>query len=323
MNNAIFCALTVITLSSAFQSCKQEPNKFKVGYLPIAECLPLYVAKEKGYFEKFGLEVELVSESGGPAVFKGLENDAIDIGFSNVVTLVKQNNLGKDYKSIYGATYETETNHNHAIFGRKDTTSEINGDSKFGVNAWNNIEQLMLLNFLKQNGVALTKDLLTHIVEIPFPQMLSNLKDKNIDFACMVEPSITIAKRDTGELKYFGNHYQPSKANKILVATYVAKQSTIKEKREDVNSFIAAMALATKYINENNTESRDFIKKYSRIDEKLLSKISLPEFSNQIDESELSKIIQLMYNEDLNFDRSFISKPENIISASNLIFKNE
>jgi NitT/TauT family transport system substrate-binding protein len=323
MKKTVFYALAVLMLSTAFESCTTKSNKIKVGYLPIAECLPLYVAKEKGYFEKYGLEVELVSESGGPAVFKELEAGAIEIGFSNVVTLVKQNNAGKDYNSVFGATYETATNINHAIFGRKDSPISLDSNAKFGVNARNNVEELMLLHFLKGKGMTLNKKLLTHFVEVPFPQMLSSLRDKNIDYGCVVEPSITIAKNDTISLKYVGNHYPATESNKVLVATYVSKKSTINAKKKDIDSFIKAMSDATDYINGKNADPRDFIKKYAKIDEKLLPKISLPEFSAKIDETELSEIIELMYSTELNFNNSFIANPENKISATSLIFKYE
>ncbi len=320
--------LTLLILSALLffgcNSCKtKKTNKIKVGYLAIAECLPLYVAKEKGFFEKYGLEVELVSESGGPSVFKELEAGSIEIGFSNVVTLIKQNNAGKEYKSIFGATYETATNINHAIYGRNNSLTLIDSNSKFGINARNNIEELMLLHYLKEKGITLNKNLLTHFVEVPFPQMLSSLKDNNIDYACVVEPLIAIAKDDTIQFKYTGNHYPSSEVNKVLVATYVSKNSTIEGRNEEIKNFIKAMAEATDYINNKNFDSRDFIKKYSKIDSKLLPKISLPEFSNIINETELSQIIELMYSKELNFNNSFITNPENKVNYSGLIYKSE
>jgi NitT/TauT family transport system substrate-binding protein len=323
MKKFILNALLVAILCLLFQSCSHKINRIRVGYLPIAECLPLYVAKEKGFFEKYGLEVELVSESGGPSVFKELDAGSIDIGFSNVVTLIKHNNAGKNFISIFGATYETEININHAIFGRNDRITRLNDHSRFGINARNNIEELMLLHFLEGRGINLSRDLLTHFVEIPFPQMLSSLGNKNIDFACVVEPAITIAKNDSSSFLYMGNHYSSSKSSKVLVATYVSKETTLDLRKSEIDNFILAMTESTTFINSFNSNSRDFIKKYSKIDDKLLNKISLPEFSAKIDETSLNEIIEMMYSETLNFNKSFILNPENRISTVKLIYRNE
>lgn len=319
MKNQLNSILTLLILSLLFSSCNKKTDTIKIGYLPIAECLPLYVAKEKGYFEKYGLKVDLISESGGPNVFNDLEVGAIDIGFSNVVTLVKQTNAGRDYKSIFGATYETIKNTNHSIFCRKDFSGSLD-ESIFGINARDNIEELMLLNYLKSKGVEINNEILKNLKVIPFPQMLSALQDKEIDLACVVEPAITIAKNDTNSFKYVGNHYEVNDTSKVLVATYVAKSSTIKLKKSDIDKFNKAMVEATIYIKENNLDARTFVLTYCKINEALLNRILLPEFSIKIDEHELMKIVDIMYNPEININSSFITKPDKRIIISDLIY---
>ncbi|HMK24957.1 MAG TPA: ABC transporter substrate-binding protein [Chitinophagaceae bacterium] len=315
LKSVLIIAVSIIL----FSSCKGKSKSIKVGYLPIAECLPLYVAKEKGFFEKYGLEVELVSEPNGPTVFKELDAGAIDIGFSNVVTLIKQTNAGKSYKSIFGATYETINNTNHAIFGR--TNDKIDFDKAiFGINAHKNIEELMLLSFLNSKGYIIDSSIQSRFKEIPFPQMLSSLKDKEIDYACIVEPGITIAKNDTSKYSYVGNHYSVDSNNKVLVATYVSTAKKISDNPKEIKKFIQAMQEATDYINNGNNDTRNFILTYSKLPENLLNKISLSEFSTMIDEKEFNKIIDLMYNPSLNVNNSFISNPSKKVDYNSIIF---
>lgn len=314
-------AVMIIAVSIIFfPSCNEKTKPIKVGYLPIAECLPLYVAKEKGLFEKYGLEIELVSEPGGPTVFKELDAGAIDIGFSNVVTLIKQSNAGKSYKSIFGATYETMNNTNHSIFGRSNENISLDS-AIFGVNAHKNIEELMLINFLNSKGIKIDSTIQSRFKEIPFPQMLSSLKDKEIDFACIVEPAITIAKNDMVNCKYNGNHYPVTSENKVLVATYVSTSKTISLKTKEIKKFIQAMKEPTEYINAGNNDVRKYILTYSKIPEALLAKISLPEFTNSIDENEFNKIRDIMYNPIINVNNSFIVKPSNKVEFNTIIFK--
>lgn len=318
-NITLKIALVTITAIFLLTSCETKTKPIKIGYLPIAECLPLYVAKEKGFFEKYGLEVELVSEPSGPAIFKELDAGAINIGFSNVVTLIKQTNEGKFYNSVFGASYETEMNTNHSIFGRVNENISLE-KAIFCVNAHKNIEELMLINYLNSKGIKIDNSIQSRFKEIPFPQMLSSLSDREIDYACLVEPGITKAKNDTTKYRYLGNHYPVTKDNKVLVATYVSTCKNISENPKELEKFIKAMEEATDYINNGNNDTRNLILTYTKIPESLLNKLSLPEFSKNIDEFEFNEIIELMYNPVINVNNSFIPNPSKKVEFHNIIY---
>jgi len=313
---SILLAITLLIITS----CNTKTKPIKVGYLPIAECLPLYVAKEKGFFEKHGLEVELVSEPNGPTVFQEIDAGAIDIGFSNVVTLISQTNAGKSYKSIFGATYETVSNVNHSVFGRANENISLE-NAVFGINAHKNIEELMLINFLNSKGVKISNSIQSQFKVIPFPQMLSALSDKEIDYACIVEPGITRALSDTARYKYVGNHYPVTPESKVLVATYVSTDKNIKNSPIEIEKFVNAMIEATDYINGGNKDMRNFIMIYSKIPENLINKMSLPEFAKTIDKEGIEKIAQLMYDPIININNSFISNPSNKLEFNSIVYR--
>ena len=109
--------------------CTKEKDKIKVGYIPIAECAQLYVAQEMGFFEKEGLEVEMLSLAGGAQILNALNSGSVDIGFSNVVSLVLHRAQGSKFFSIFGATYETKEHQNHAIFINPSMDTTIVGES--------------------------------------------------------------------------------------------------------------------------------------------------------------------------------------------------
>ena len=60
-----------------------EPlKKLRVAYIPVLDCLQLYVAKEKGFFKDEGLELELRAVPSGPVIQTLLEAGEIDVGWS-------------------------------------------------------------------------------------------------------------------------------------------------------------------------------------------------------------------------------------------------
>jgi NitT/TauT family transport system substrate-binding protein len=317
-------ALLIIFVCFSAIGCgpKAQNSHLKIGYLPIAECLPLYIAKEKGFFEKYGLEVELISISGGPTVFKELNANSIDIGFSNVVTLIQYNNAGENFKSVFGGTYETKENINHAIYKRKGYKDSLMTVSNFGLNAQNNIEELMLINYLEHKGINVTDSVRQKFQAIPFPQMLSSLREGTIDYACLVEPFISLARRDSQAFEYVGNHYTALKENKILVATYVASELMISKNKKQIEAFIKAMTEATEYIKNNEEECRIQLLKYSKITEAIVKEIGLPQFEVAISPDQLDIIIKLMYAlKEKN--SSFIKNPDKQVKADEMIFSNE
>lgn len=308
----------LVLLIVAF-SCDTENSTVKIGYLPIAECLPLYVATEKGYFEEQGLNVELIPQSGGPNIFKELNSDNIDIGFSNVVTLINNNSFDKiKYKSVFGASLETENFVNHSIFKLNDNTKTT--DLKYGINARYNIEELMLRNFLLNKGISLTDSITENFIAIPFPKMLSQLKDKEVDNVCLVEPFLTMAKTDN-EISYVGNHYPVKNQKEILVATYASKTKFIEGNKEIIEKFNIAMSKAIDDINENEIATRDFLLQYTKISPRILKSISLSKFSKEIDIKDLQYIINLIKDEKINYDGNFFDKKSKIPSAEQLIYE--
>jgi len=74
---AVGAALTSYSISSAVAaSQKPEVTKVKLGYLPIVEAAPLIIAKEKGFFAKYGLtDVEISKQANW-----GAARDNVNIG---------------------------------------------------------------------------------------------------------------------------------------------------------------------------------------------------------------------------------------------------
>ena len=42
-----------------------EKKQLKIGFIALTDCAPIVIAKEKGFFEKYGLDVQVPKEGGG------------------------------------------------------------------------------------------------------------------------------------------------------------------------------------------------------------------------------------------------------------------
>jgi NitT/TauT family transport system substrate-binding protein len=308
LKNLLLFGLIFLFISSCG---KKEVGVLKIAYIPISECMPLYVAKEKGFFEKEGIKVELISLAGGAPILNAINSGDIHIGFSNVVSLVLNNVQGFSFVAVYGATYETSRNQNHALLVNKDFKINDLANSKIAVNTTRNIEELMVHKYLRSKNVKASND---NFIATGFPTMLPLLEAGSINIASIVEPFITIANQDTtNSFSYLTNHYL-STTEKTLVATYVCSKKFIETNNNLVEKFISAMQKATKFIKENEAESRYVVGLYTKIPKNLLSKIGLAEFSDEIDIHALDSVIKDMI--DFNYIES-LNKP----NAKDLVYR--
>jgi NitT/TauT family transport system substrate-binding protein len=62
------------------------PEKVKVAYVPIMKFATMYVAADRGLFEKYGLDVELERVKSGTEAIAFLTNNSVDVGGIAIVT---------------------------------------------------------------------------------------------------------------------------------------------------------------------------------------------------------------------------------------------
>lgn len=291
----LFVKILFLSLLFSFNSCSEKQSTLKIGYIPIAECVQLYVAQERGYFEELGLEVELISLAGGAKILNALNSGSVDVGFSNVVSLVIHRARGADFFSIFGGTYEDIKHQNHALVVNKNISNDNIGitlrGARIAVNTYKNIEELMVRKYVEDIGLA-WEDI--NRVETPFPRMLPLIESGEINAASIVEPFITIAKEDTtNSFSILANHYLTT-TPQSLVATYVSSEEFVTNNPEKTLNFRSAMDKATTFIEENELEAREIIGLYTKIPEGLLTRVGLSKFSSTVDEDLLQQTIDDM-----------------------------
>ena len=179
-----------------------EKINLDIGFVPLTDCAPLVVAKEKGFFAKHGLEeVNLSREPSWKAVLEGVASKRLDaaqmvaamplamtLGFESkaplpiVTSIVLSRNgnaitLDKDLfeqgvRSLedFAQLVKSSTDRNHTL-GMVHTTSMHN---------------LMLRYWLAAGGIHPDQDVTLTV--IPPAQMVSNLIANNIDGYCAGDP---------------------------------------------------------------------------------------------------------------------------------------
>src|SRR5699024_8685338 len=75
----------------------ENPVDIKIGYpTQGVSMLPLWIAEDKGIFEKYGINAELLYISGTPKVQETLNGGGIDVGLTGVDSVAKAKEVGVD-----------------------------------------------------------------------------------------------------------------------------------------------------------------------------------------------------------------------------------
>jgi len=260
----------------------QPLRQIKVGYIRIAESAHLYIGLSRSYFQDEGLDVRLQPMAGGNVILPAVEKGDLDIGFSNVISMILRNSTRPvddpgALKSLVGGTFERPGFSNHALLVRKGEfhtpTALASGPVRVAINTTRNIEQLALRRYLKAKGI---NESSIQVKEIPFPQMLRALEIKDVDVAAVVEPFIEPALR-TQRFDLLDRHYLVV-AHETPVATYVITRRWEREHPDLAAAFVRAFQKSSEFLKRQPQEARAIIGQYTGIPKEDLAIMGLPAF---------------------------------------------
>jgi len=277
---ALVCT-SILPAACTRQNTKQSanPTSIKVGYVPIADCLQLYVAQEKGLFTKQGLSVELVSLQSGTRIIEALLSNSLDVGISNVVTTMISHTKGVPIVGITGGPLETASRKTKALMvlnnSRISQPKDLAGKT-VAVNALRNIEHVMLRQYLEKNEVPVDS---VRVIEAPFPQMDGILKNGSADAVMAIEPYISLSRLNN-TARILGHPYTDVRPRNI-VSIYDVKEEWLQKNPETAKKFAAAIAEATDFINTNDAEARQILLKYTKLPAEVADKAFFPSRSIQ------------------------------------------
>jgi NitT/TauT family transport system substrate-binding protein len=250
----VLAAVMLMGLLSGFSTTKkpQENSTLRFGILPAESAIPIIVAKEKGFFAKDGVNVDITTF-----------NSPID------------RNIAVQAKKLDGIIADTMTAlvMDEGNFKMK-ITSDINEDFKLlaspgsGIDSFeklNNKKVSIVPNFVLQyimDEMAKKNNITYKTVVIPsFQARFEALLSNNIDGVVFTEPQATMLIAKGAKL------IATSKEYKMKAGTILFNDSVLKNQPKAVKNFYKAYNEAVEYINKTDAN------KYGSV----LTKYSFPE----------------------------------------------
>jgi NitT/TauT family transport system substrate-binding protein len=271
MTTALFSA--VVVLGTAMPASAQ--TKLTIAWGFAGDFLPVWVAKEKGFLEKHGLDATLIPLANGALAPSVLESGNAQIAFTTPSTLILAVAGGLDDVAISGAARLTKANPRTALVTRAGITVTKPEDligKRVGEPGINQAFDLNIKKWLTDHKIG--ADQFTPI-EAPFPQMGDLLKAKQIDVAIVIEPLLGRVLAEGAGTRSVDvlSENNPDQLGSI----WAAKRDWAAANKPAVASFRAALDDAIAFIRANTEDAKKVEIQYLKFAEP-----TLPSFATQI-----------------------------------------
>src|SRR6201996_6085543 len=173
---------------AAASSAKLEQTSITVGALPVVDSAGLYLANKLGYFKQEGLTVKVTSVAQSTQAIPDMLHGTIAvIAGANYVSFIEAQAKGTAQFKVLaeGVTCKPNTFGIAALPSSGITSAKGLAGKTVAVNLTNNIQTLSLNAVLKADGVDPSK---VKYVVVPFPNMISALKARQVNAISAVEP---------------------------------------------------------------------------------------------------------------------------------------
>ncbi len=282
---------------------KQQTKPVKFGYLPISGSLALFVAQDKGYFDKNGVKVELIKFESSNPLAESLVSGAIDaeIGTSTFVMATLTSKTPNKIKAIQMNLYDGKKYSTTSLIVKSDSEIKKVADLKGKkIACFPGATNKTLIRVYLQKNNAYDEN--TEIIEMAAGLQLQALENGSVDAVSIYEPYGTIGEL-SGKTKFLVKApIEKEVLNPWLAGTSSLSRAFIKNRPDEAAAVEKAMNEAAEFMRNNPQEAKLSLLKYSPItDKKVLEKLPLPNTlkASEINSTDFQKMIDLFYNEKL------------------------
>jgi NitT/TauT family transport system substrate-binding protein len=183
-----FLAVACVLFSAGWgpASAQTTPITVRIAPVPSDTAAQVYYAVDEGFFARQGLAVEIVPMNSGPAGAAAVASGAIDIGFSNFVSLASAHEKGLPFTVVAPANLSITGAPTVGILSVLKTSSVKTGkdlnEKIVAVDGLNTVAMLGVRNWIDATGGDSST---VHFVELAFAQMPEALKAGRVDAASM------------------------------------------------------------------------------------------------------------------------------------------
>lgn len=283
--------LTLLLCLTLFASTAHATTKVRIMYTAVSGYAASYIAKDQGFFEKRGLDVDLILAAHGGAIIGGVVSGSVEVGTPTPTVFLQAVDSGLDLVAL-AATNAFPERSNSGVLVRPASNIQKPLDlagKKVGVPGINGLLDVIFRKWLADRGVDPKR---LSYVEVSFPQMGDMMRAGNIEAAVAVDPFYSkIIDQKVGELL---DNYTKWMPDGTIASVYCATGKWAAANPSAVKAFQEAIAEAVAFSKSNEVATRESIARYTKLPPPVVASVPTPNLSAKITPENLKFWIDIM-----------------------------
>jgi len=228
-----------------FTSCESQKEPIRIAISAWAGVEPAELAAQLGYYEKYGVNVEMVRFSAYSDSLEALRDGNVDAGMHTLDDSLRNMASGRDIRVVLLTDYSYGGDGLVARAGI-ESLSDLKG-SKIGVEI-GTVGHLSVLKILEQAGINISE---VTLISIPAWEIQQAMINNQIDAGVTWEPYLTsTAEMINGKVLITSKEYPET-----IITTMTFDATIAENRKEDVQKIVAAYFDAVEYIKQHPQES--------------------------------------------------------------------
>jgi NitT/TauT family transport system substrate-binding protein len=222
----------------------------------------LYYAKDMGFFQKAGFDVDITPLNAGPAIAAAIAGGTVDLGFSNVVSLALAHDKGLPFVIVAPANMYVVDSPTIGLIGVAragtiNSAKDLNGKT-LAVGVIHNITDLGARAWIDATG---GDSKTIRYLEVPIPEMAVAVKSGRVDAAVMDQGVYPTLGKPGDPLRILANSFS------VVAPTFVAggwftTSDWIKNHPVEAKKFADVMRQTAVWANSHHDESAVILGRY-------------------------------------------------------------
>jgi NitT/TauT family transport system substrate-binding protein len=215
--------------------------------------VPVLYAIHEGLFRKAGIDVTIDRASTGAAIASGVAGGAIDVGVSNVLSLITAHAHGLGFVVVAPGAIHLPNSYNSGIIVAPNSpirsAKDLNGKT-ISVPGLNDIGRVGIANWVDANGGDSST---LRFIELPVSSVLAALEQGRIDAGAAFEPQLSQLVA-AGKARFVGD-FIGSLGTTVLESVFFTSEDFMSKNRSSIERFSKVMKQATEYSNSHQAQT--------------------------------------------------------------------
>jgi NitT/TauT family transport system substrate-binding protein len=262
-----------------------------VGNLPAAPNACVNFAQDNGFFKDVGLDCDISFGNNGNAIWAAVIGGSLDIGAGNIGTLAVARSHGIPLKAIAPGAGSAPGFPTMFVMVGKNSTMRSGADFNnkvVGTNGLRTVAEALFRLWIDKNG---GDSKTIKFIELPYPAMAEAVASGRADASMVPDPSALLARDTTTVLPV---NYMAVVPLPVLITCFVATEKWLDSNADTARKFQTAMRRAAIWANGHETESHALLSDITKIDPKIVNRMSKTIYPESLNLSTIGPAVQAM-----------------------------